>query len=120
LIGATVGAAAGGGNATIAGGIIGGVASSIANNLVTDDTFTLIVDVQVSAKLPKGATAHTRTNAKIEQGTSTRTVTQYQGRTDRMQYRTRVISVANQANLKFATAKPILIKQITNSIASIF
>jgi hypothetical protein len=47
-------------------------------------------------------------------------VVQYSGKTDRMVYRIRIVSLANKANLTLAQAKPVLMKELGQSIGSIF
>ena len=121
IAGAGVGAVVGENSTSVlAGGVIGGLASTVADSLVKNVHFILVVDVQVTAKLPKGERAKTHTVSDTENGSNTSTVTQLSGHTNTMMYRTRIVSVANQVNLTFAEARPALLKQLGNSIASIF
>lgn len=96
LAGATAGAAVGtltnSSNGIIAGGLSGGVIGLAADALVKDVSYTMITDVQI--------TEHKAKSLK--------------------RYRTRIISSANQVNLKFKDAKPLLEKGLVKAISGIF
>jgi outer membrane lipoprotein SlyB len=121
VLGAATGAVVDGSNASIiGGGIVGGLVGSVANDMVSNTTYTMITDVQISAKLPKGAHARSTTTAAMEQGTATRQITRISGKTSWLKYRTRVVSTANKVNLSFASARAALMQQLSTSIANIF
>ena len=122
IVGAGAGALVGGGSTggMVAGGLIGGLVSTVADSLVKNVTYVLIIDVQVTAKLPKGQSAKTQTIANTQEGSSTQTLTHYSGMTHEIRYRTRIVSLANKANLTFAEAAPALKQQLSQSIAGIF
>lgn len=96
LAGATAGAAVGAftnsTNGIIAGGLSGGVIEVAADALVKDVSYIMITDVQI--------TEHKSKSLK--------------------RYRTRIISSANQVNLKFKDAKPLLEKGLVKAISGIF
>ncbi len=96
LAGATAGAAVGtltnSSNGIIAGGLSGGVIGLAADALVKDVSYTMITDVQI---------------------------TEYKAKSLK-RYRTRIISSANQVNLKFKDAKPLLEKGLVKAISGIF
>ena len=120
-IGVATGAIASGSNeAIIGGGIIGGVVGTVTNDLVTDTTYTMITDIQISERLAKGAHARSMTTSAMEQGTGTQQVTHLSGKAQWMRYRTRVVSTADKVDLKFQTAETLLKKQLVSSIANIF
>lgn len=102
------------------GGIVGGLAGATADALVKDVTYSITTDVQISIKLPKGTIATQKTEADLEQGTGTNVTTTYSGKTDKMVYQTRIISWADQVNLKFEEARPVLEKNLAQAIANIF
>jgi len=106
--------------ATIGAGLIGGIASNLADNLVKDNSYAMVTDLQISEKLPKGQVAQSTTTANMAQGSSTSQVMKMQSDSNWMQYRTRIVSSADKVNLKFETAEPILTTQLANSIAGIF
>lgn len=96
LAGATAGAALGSfahsTSAIVAGGLSGGVVGLAADALVKDVSYSMITDVQV---------------------------TEHKAHGDK-RYRTRIISSANQVNLKFSSAKPLLEKGLVKAISGIF
>ena len=120
-LGAATGAVVDGSNASIiGGGIVGGLVGSVANDMVSNTTYTMITDIQISEKLPKGAHARSTTTAAMEQGTATQQVTRISGKTSWLKYRTRIVSTANRVNLSFASARAALMQQLSTSIANVF
>lgn len=120
-IGAATAAATSGSNESIiGGGLIGGIVGSVTNDLVTDTTYSMITDVQISERLAKGVKAQSSTLSHMQQGLSTQTVTRLSAKSNWMKYRTRIVSTADKVNLKFAYAKPVLERQLAHAIASIF
>lgn len=103
-----------------AGAAIGGVADWLSGELIRNETYSVITDVQISVKLPKGE--HISQNAKthLQQGTSTTVKQHYQTNTDWVRYRVRLVSYANKVNLKFAAAAPVLSKEIATALANLF
>lgn len=125
ITGAVTGAIAGGvfsdrPNAPIAGGFIGGLlgqaAEWIAGELVKKVVYTVIVDVQISEK--SGRPVSERQTANIQQGTGS-SIQQDTGSyaSDRVLYRNRLNATATQVNLDLESAKPALVKRITESLA---
>ena len=92
LTGATVGSFSGNSNVGLAGGLVGGVAGLVADSLVKNVNYTLITDIQI--------TEHKK------------------GRDAR--FKTRVVSEANQVNLSFDKAKPMLEKGLVRTLVGIF
>ena len=96
LIGATAGSAMGGltkaSDGVVVGGLSGGILGMAADALVKDVSYTIVTDVQI---------------------------TQHQAK-NHQRYRTRIISKANQVNLKFKEAKPLLEKGLVTAISGIF
>ena len=62
---------------------------------------------------------HEKVRSNLQQGTSTNVKQTYHQRSDWERYRTRVVSYANQVNLKFDKAAPILTDQLASSVANI-
>lgn len=99
--GALEGAAAGAttmaiaGNHVLAGGLVGAVAGTVADNLVTDVNFSGVVDVKITEKKPSHKGAH-----KV--------------------YKTRIATTADKVNLAFKQAEPKLEAGIAHSVAGIF
>ena len=73
------------------GGIVGGAADLVAGSLVKDVTFTIITDLMITERSGSG---------KV--------------------YKTRVVSSANQVNLKLEEAMPLMVDGLARSIAGIF
>ncbi|NDH09345.1 MAG: conjugal transfer protein TraT [Gammaproteobacteria bacterium] len=96
IAGATAGAAIGSftntTNGIVAGGLSGGVLGLAADALVKDVSYTMVTDVQITEHKAKAL----------------------------KRYRTRIISSANQVNLKFKDAKPLLERGLVKSISGIF
>ena len=96
IAGATAGAAIGSftntTNGIVAGGLSGGVLGLAADALVKDVSYTMVTDVQITEHKAKAL----------------------------KRYRTRIISSANQVNLKFKDAKPLLEKGLVKAISGIF
>lgn len=94
--GSAIAMATGGG--LVVGGIAGGVADTVASNIVKDVTYSVISDVKLTQKLPAP-----------KDGSAKQSV-----------YKTRVLSTANQVNLKFATAMPKLEQGLADSLSGLF
>ena len=103
----------------VAGGIIVGLGEVIVDASVHNVTYSMVTDVQVSVRAPKGVKVHERVRSDLQQGTSTDVKQTYHQRSDWERYRTRVVSYANQVNLKFEKAAPILTDQLASSVANI-
>lgn len=123
--GVLAGAAAGGlvtgtGKGMVVGGIIGGVGTTIANAFVQDVTYMLVADVQIKEKARKGVIIRkdTQVSAKVsDAGTSTQ---RYSEATTRKEYRTRIVTTANKANLKLEEAQELMFKKTAYAMAGFF
>ncbi len=120
--GALAGAAAGGvisGSYVGAGvgGLVGGIGSVVADSLVKNVTYAMITDVQLGVRSRHAV--QQQTNANIQQGTSTMTTQNTSQVGHWMDYRTRIVSTANQVDLSFKKALPALQGQLVHSLAGI-
>ena len=116
--GVAVGSLTNSSNAMIAGGLAGGLASMAADSLIKDVNYAMITDIQISER-----TRHKikqRTQASLQNGSSTHTTQDYSEESNLKRYRTRLVSNADKVNLNFADARPILERKAANSIAGIF
>lgn len=126
VIGGVIGGAIGGdvdevNKGTVIGGIAGGVAGFLFDALVTDVLFTMVTDVQISERVREGELVYQTQDTDASQGTATQTKqTSHADDVKWKIYRTRVISVANKANLDFEKAKPHLQAGLVRSIGGIF
>ena len=99
-------------------GLLVGAGSWVADQLVKNTTYSVITDVQVSSRTDKAVKQITQ--AKLDQGKTTQTHQSYEQETNWLRYRTRVASMANQMNLNFNDAKPVLTQQLATEVAGIF
>ncbi|QNM15187.1 MULTISPECIES: complement resistance protein TraT [Fusobacterium] len=118
-IGATLGAYnTGSANAAVGWGIVGGIAGVVADAMVSDNYYTMITDILVSEKTPdkvKNAAVNATT-----QGTRGVNITKSQNTNNMNKYQTRVVSTANQVNLKLNEAEPKLEAELLKVISNIF
>lgn len=126
VIGGVIGGAIGGdvdevNKGTVAGAIAGGVAGFLLDALVTDDLFTMITDIQIRERAREGELVYQTEDTDAPQGTATQTKqTSHVDDVKWKIYRTRIVSVANKANLDFEEAKPLLQAGLVRSIGGIF
>jgi len=119
VIGAGAGAAAtGSAQGAAVGGLFGAITETVANAAVEDVTYGLVTDLQISERL-YGGEATERTRSELKQGNSGGTTSTYTESSNWKRYQTRIVSVANKANLKFAEAQPELEDGLVKSISGI-
>jgi Enterobacterial TraT complement resistance protein len=119
--GAGVGRVASDDPSVIIGGALAGAAlSAVADAFVQDVTYSIISDVQVSERAPKGVVVTENARQDLSQGTSGNRVLSSTETSDWKRYRTRVMSKADKVNLSFEEASPDLVAGLTRSIANIF
>ncbi|EIR5643392.1 complement resistance protein TraT [Escherichia coli] len=124
--GAAVGAALGGGitayntgsaGTTLGVGLATGLIGMAADAMVEDINYTMITDVQIAERTR--TSVRTDNVAALRQGTSGSKIQISTETGNQHKYQTRVVSSANQVNLKFEEAKPHLEDQLAKSIANI-
>ncbi|OJF69928.1 conjugal transfer protein TraT [Alteromonas sp. V450] len=123
--GVTIGSAAayaggGGYRQAAAGGIIGGLVSTAANAMVKDVTYLLVADIQIKERAKKGVIVRkdSKINTKIsDDGASTQTSSEV---SNQKEYRTRVVTTANKANLELEEAQPLMFDKTAYAMASFF
>jgi len=101
-------------------GLLGAVAGTIANAAVKDVTYTMITDLQISERAPKGVTVQQQTDSNMAQGTATHVTQQSSSVSQWKRYRTRIVSTAEKMNLDFKDAQPELEHGLIRSISGIF
>ena len=104
----------------IGGGLIGAAVESAAGAFVQDVTYSAITDIQVSERATDGAVITESFEQDLGQGTGGSRIVRAESTSGWKRYRTRVMSVANQANLEFEDAAPQLVAGLTRSIAGVF
>lgn len=118
VIGANTSSPYGAMNGAAIGGLIGSAGELIAGSLVKNVTYSMITDVQI---MERSAQPVSQTiSSDLAQGTGTRVQQTALATTERRKYQTRIVSTANQVNLKFETALPALQAQLAKSLAGIF
>lgn len=121
--GAAVGAIANSSNryqGAAVGGLLFGAADVISGSLVKDITFMLVCDVKISEKTRKGVIVRkdTQISAKVsDAGTSKQRVSEVG---NRKEYQTRIVTTANQANLKLEDAQELMFNKTAYAMAGFF
>jgi hypothetical protein len=122
LTGGLLGLAAGYATGSVGAGLGVGAAATgiswVANQLVENVYFSMVTDIQISVKSKDGQVTQT-TQANLSQGSQTNVSQTLNQKSDWLRYRTRIVSVANQVNLKFEEAKPELQAQIAKQVSGI-
>ena len=119
--GATLSYATGGsGRNAAAVGIIGGLVSTAANAMVKDVTYLLVADIQIKERAKKGVMI--RRDSKVDSKISDdgATTQRYSEVTNLKEYRTRVVTTANKANLELEEAQPLMFDKTAYAMASFF
>jgi hypothetical protein len=104
----------------VAGGLLGAAISTITDAMVHDTMYSVVADIQVSERVGNAITVKEKTRATLTQGTSGVKEITATERVNWKRYQTRIVSEANQVNLKFEKAAPALVSGLTRSISGIF
>jgi hypothetical protein len=104
----------------VGGALIGGIGTTVANAFVQDVTYMLVADVQIKERAKAGVMV--RKDSKIsasvsDAGTSTQRVSEV---SDQKEYRTRIVTTANKANLKMEEAQPVMFDKTAYAMAGFF
>ena len=118
-IGGILGAQRSGGAYTALGwGLAGAAIGTLADALVDDTAYAMVTDILISEKTVKNV--QTSTKNAIKQGNSGTMTSSTSSSSNIEKYSTRVLSTANQVNLKFNSAVPILEDELIKVITGIF
>ena len=101
-------------------GLAASVIAALVDWSVEDIHYAVITDLQISERLPKGATTRQRQKDYLSQGSSGVSVEKRRTETQRKRYRTRILSSAQKINLSLEEAGPPLREKLTSTIAGIF
>ncbi|MGC9605708.1 MAG: complement resistance protein TraT [Minisyncoccia bacterium] len=99
------------------GGLVGGAGELIAGALVKNVTYSIITDLQILERTDEAVKQTVQSD--LAQGTGTRVLQTSESTQGRKKYQTRILSTANQVNLKFEQALPILEEQLAKSVAGL-
>ncbi|QQB73654.1 complement resistance protein TraT [Fusobacterium canifelinum] len=118
-IGGVLGAQRSGGAYTALGwGLAGAAIGTLADALVNDTAYAMVTDILIAEKT--GRNVQTSTRNSVKQGNSGSMTSTSSGSSNMEKYSTRVLSTANQVNLKFDSAVPILEDELGKVIGGIF
>ncbi|WP_027360824.1 complement resistance protein TraT [Desulforegula conservatrix] len=124
LAGAAVGAAASGAsNSSIltgaaVGGLIGGAAEMLSGSFVKDVTYSIITDIQISEKTKEKVEQDSQ--AELETGAESSTTQTSETTVNRKKYQSRLATTANQVNLTFEEAQPMIEEGLIRAISGLF
>lgn len=99
-------------------GLAAGLLGMAADAMVEDINYSMVTDLQISER--SKAKVITDNISALRQGTSGIKLQISSAEGDRAKYQTRVVSNANQVNLKFEEAQPVQEAQLAKSVANIF
>ena len=102
------------------GGILGALGTTAANAFVQDVTYMLVTDVQVKETAAKGVIVRkdSKLSAKVsDSGSITQTASEV---SNKKEYRTRIVTTANKANLDLAEAQEPMFKKTAHAMSSFF
>jgi len=105
-------------NTIAAGGLIGAAVGLVADAMVEDVNYAMITDVQIVEKTDQAVT--TSEQASLKNGSAGTTNTVIDSKAFMKRFQTRILSNANQVNLDFEDAKPVLVDGLSQSISGIF
>jgi hypothetical protein len=119
--GAVASFALGGSGRDMAGaGLLAAGVGVVANAFVQDVMYLLVADIQIKEKAGKGVIVRrdSKVNTKIsDDGATTQT---YSEATNKKEYRTRVVTTANKANLELAEAQPLMFQKTAYAMSAFF
>ena len=118
-IGGVLGAQRSGGVYTAIGwGLAGAAIGTLADALVSDTAYAMVTDILITEKT--GRNVKNSTKNSVKQGNSGTMTSTSSSSSDMEKYSTRVLSTANQVNLDFNNAIPILEDELGKVISGIF
>ena len=106
------------GGAAIGAAVGGAVVGTVVDAMVEDVYYSVITDIQIMERFD--GTVREQSEHQLIQGDSGSTTSSYQRNTNMRKYQTRVVSFANQANLKWPEAEPELTQGMVRALAGLF
>jgi len=104
----------------LAVGALAGITETLASALVTDVYYIATADIQIKERTKIGIVSQSISNQKLKNGTGGGTSVTTNESVEFKIYQTRVISVANQVNLDFVDAAPMLSSGLSKVISGLF
>ena len=99
-------------------GLAGAAIGTLADALVSDTAYAMITDILITEKT--GRNVQTSTRNSVKQGNSGNMTSTSNSSSNMEKYSTRVLSTANQVNLNFNSAIPILEDELGKVLGGIF
>lgn len=103
-----------------AGGLLAGGTEFVSGALVKDVTYMLVCDIQIKEKAAAGVIVRkdTKIDTKVsDAGSSQQRVSEA---TNKKEYRTRIVTTANKANLKLEDAQDLMFQKTAYAMAGFF
>lgn len=100
------------------GGFIGGAAEMISGSLVKDVTYSIITDIQISEKTDEKIDQES--SSKLESGDDSSISGASGAVVNRRKYQARLATTANQVNLDFEDARPLIEDGLIRAISGLF
>lgn len=121
LAGAAIGGAARGDwQGAVAGGVVGAGVDMISGALVKDVTYMLVCDVQIKERTKNGVTVKHATDISTKVSDDGYTNQQVDESSNMKEYRTRIVTTANKANLKLEDAAPSMYSKTAAAMSGFF
>lgn len=121
LAGAAIGGAARGDwKGAVAGGVVGAGVDMISGALVKDVTYMLVCDVQIKERTKNGALVKRATDISTRVSDQGYTQQSVDETSNMKEYRTRIVTTANKANLKLEDAAPTMYSKTAAAMSGFF
>lgn len=121
LAGAAIGGAARGDwQGAVAGGVVGAGVDMISGALVKDVTYMLVCDVQIKERTKDGTVVKRTTDISTKVSDDGFTSQQVDEASNMKEYRTRIVTTANKANLKLEEAAALIYSKTAAAMSGFF
>lgn len=108
------------GRGSVGGAIVGAIGVTAANALVQDVLFYLVADVSIKERSPRGVIVRKDSKLSTKDGDSGSSTQRASEATDLKEYRTRIVTTANKANLEIEEAQPVMFQKTAFAMSSFF
>lgn len=102
------------------GGLVGAAVATVTDAMVQDVIYSVVSDVQISERVGNSVEVKQRTRSKLKQGINGVQEMVSTEKVNWKRYQTRVVSTANQVNLKFDKAVAELVAGLSRAITGFF
>ena len=104
----------------VVGGLVGAAVTTVADAMVQDVVYSVISDIQISERVGNSVEVKQKTRSKLKQGTNGVQEMVSTEKVNWKRYQTRIVSTANQVNLKFDKAVAELVTGLSRAITGLF